>query len=176
VRHRPGLGWLLATLAVCALAAAFVLGAMSVAMSVARGAEPKCDIKCDTGLLLRPGEFQLLVRMVYAEARSDGVAGMVATAHVALNRWEDGRFGRTLGAVLTAPGQFAVGPARDERDVFWMLAIHAASGAVLGRLPDQTGSALYFFKADMARPPRWAHDFTLVSRIGSHLFFRDTVD
>lgn len=172
MKHRPGLGWLLATLATCALAAAFVLGAMSVA----RGAEPKCDIRCDAGLLLRPGEFQLLVRMVYAEARGDGVAGMVATAHVALNRWEDGRFGRTLAAVLTAPGQFAVGPARTESDIVWMLAVHAASGAVLGRLPDQTGSATYFHKADMARPPRWAHDFTKTARIGAHLFYRPTVD
>jgi spore germination cell wall hydrolase CwlJ-like protein len=174
MRHRPGWKIMLAVLAICALAAGVVLILMGT--RAAHGAEPKCDIKCDAGLLLRPGEFQLLVRMVYAEARGDGVAGMVATAHVALNRWEDGRFGRTLKEVLTAPGQFAVGPARDERDVFWMLAIHAASGAVLGRLPDQTGNSLFFHKADMARPPKWAHDFILVSRVGAHLFYRPTVD
>jgi spore germination cell wall hydrolase CwlJ-like protein len=173
MRHRPGLGWLLATLAICALAAGVVLVLMGTR---AAGADLKCDAKCDTGLLLRPGEFPLLVRMVYAEARSDGIQGMAATAHVALNRWEDGRFGRKLRSVLAAPNQLALGPARDESDIVWMMAIHAASGAVLGRIPDQTGSATYFHKADMEPPPRWARDYTKTARIGAHVFFRDTVD
>jgi N-acetylmuramoyl-L-alanine amidase len=172
MKHRPGLGWLLATLAVCALAAAFVLGAMSVA----RGAEPKCDAKCDMPTL-RPGEFQLLVRMVYAEARSDGIPGMAAAAHVALNRLEDPkRFGRTLRGILTAPNQFAVGPARHESEISWMMAIHAASGAVLGLIPDQTGGAQYFHLAGMNPLPRWAHGFTRVARVGSHIFYRRVVD
>lgn len=166
MRPRRGWGWVILVMAICAIAALTIVGAMVERASSAEMVR----------LTLRPGEFQLLVRMAYSEARGDGVQGMAAVSHVALNRWEDGRFGKTLRDVLTAPGQFAVGPARDERDVVWLLAVWSAAGAVLGRLPDVTGSAQYFHRADMARPPRWAHDYTKTARIGAHDFYRDPAD
>lgn len=123
------------------------------------------------GAELRRGEAELLARVAYSEARSDGLPGMTAVSHVALNRLrQPERFGRTLTAVLLAPRQFAVGPVRSESDRHWRLALWAASGAALGTLPDPTGGAQYFYRCNMRRPPAWAARLKRTARIGSHCF------
>jgi N-acetylmuramoyl-L-alanine amidase len=110
----------------------------------------------------------LLARMAYSEARSDGVRGMTAVSHVALNRLKQPeRFGRTLDAVLRAPRQFALRPVR-RADPSWPLALRVAAGAVDGTLPDLTKGSVYFYRCD--RPPRWAAKRTPTVRVGRHCF------
>jgi N-acetylmuramoyl-L-alanine amidase len=116
---------------------------------------------------------ELLARMAYSEARSDGVRGMTAVSHVALNRlkWPE-RFGRTLSAVLRAPHQFKVGPVRSAADQHWRLALWVASGTMQGTLPDITGGATYFHRCNSKRKPAWAAKLTPTVRLGRHCFYR----
>lgn len=122
------------------------------------------------GADLRRGELELLARVAYSEARSDGVRGMTAVSHVALNRLKQPeRFGRTLEAVLRAPRQFALRSVR-RADPSWPLALRVAAGAVDGTLSDKTGGATFFFVCDMRRPPAWAAKLTPTGRVGRHCF------
>lgn len=52
-------------------------------------------------------DIDMLERVVAAEGRGEGVDCQEAIATVMLNRWQDGEFGDTLTAVITADGQFA---------------------------------------------------------------------
>lgn len=52
-------------------------------------------------------EIDLLERVVAAEARGESVDCQEAVATTILNRWQDGEFGDSLTAVMTADGQFA---------------------------------------------------------------------
>jgi N-acetylmuramoyl-L-alanine amidase len=115
---------------------------------------------------------EMLARMAYSEARGDGVLGMTAVSNVAINRLQDGRFGRTLVEVLRAPRQFAVGPARRASDRHWQLALWVAEGALDGTLPDLTKGSTHFFVCNMRRPPRWAFTLQRTIRIGRHCFAR----
>lgn len=129
--------------------------------------------------LVRDGAEQpgtvLLARMAYSEARSDGVRGMTAVSHVALNRLKQPeRFGRTLAAVLRAPRQFAVGPVRRSGDPDWQRALWVASGAMQGTLPDPTGGATYFIRCDMKRKPAWTRRMVQTLHSGKHCFSKAT--
>lgn len=52
-------------------------------------------------------EIDLLERVVASEGRGESVDCQEAIATVMLNRWQEGSFGDTLTAVITADGQFA---------------------------------------------------------------------
>lgn len=160
MRHRPGLGWLLAVLAICAVAAAFVLGAMSVA----RGAEPP---------RLRPGEIDLLAKVVAAEARGEGAAGQRAIAWVAINRLDAApEYGRTLTRVLLAPGQFAKPVPIADNSPAYLKAMLATVQVLLGTVDDDSRGSLYFFRTDMKPWPGWARHMQVRAVIGRHTFLR----
>jgi spore germination cell wall hydrolase CwlJ-like protein len=164
--ERPGWDWLLLTLAICALAAAFVLGAMyrpSPAWSeVARGAEL---------VRLKPGELELMARVVAAEARGESDAGQRAIAWVAINRLDEPEtFGRTLTRVLLAPGQFAKPVPIADNSPAYLKAMLATLKAVLGEGGDPSRGSLYFFKTDMRPWPAWAKHMQTRAVIGKHTF------
>lgn len=116
-------------------------------------------------------DVTLLARMAYSEARSDGLLGMTAVSHVALNRLrQPARFGRTLAEVLRTPHQFVVGPVRRQSDPIWQQALWVAAGAIDGTLPDVTRGSTYFYVCDMRRPPTWAQRFQFRVKIGEHCF------
>lgn len=166
MRHRPGFDWLLLTLAICALAAAFVLGAMSVA----RGAElPSAKQSLVRGL--RPGEIDLLTKVVAAEARGESEAGQRAIAWVAINRLDAApEYGSTLTRVLLAPGQFARPVPIADNSEAYMRAMLATLKAVLGEGPDPSRGSLYFFRTDMTPWPGWARHMQVRAAIGRHTF------
>ena len=51
-------------------------------------------------------EIDLLARVVYAEARGEGIEGMLAVADVILNRLKDDRFPDSIEDVIFQKGQF----------------------------------------------------------------------
>ncbi len=59
-------------------------------------------------LLPQPlADHTCLATTVYLEARSEPTLGQVAVAEVAMRRWQSGRWGDTVCAVVNAKGQFA---------------------------------------------------------------------
>jgi spore germination cell wall hydrolase CwlJ-like protein len=117
---------------------------------------------------LRPGELELLARVVQSESTGEPAAGARAVAWTALNRLNAGTYGKTLTAVLRAPRQYAK-PARPSNGPAYQRALQAAAQAVLGEGPFP---ATHFYRCSMARPPAWARRLPRVAVIGRHCFHR----
>ena len=52
-------------------------------------------------------EREMLARLVYREANTESLECQMAVVSVIINRWQDGRWGQTLGEVVHAPDQFS---------------------------------------------------------------------
>jgi spore germination cell wall hydrolase CwlJ-like protein len=52
-------------------------------------------------------EREMLARLVYREANTTSLECQMAVVSVVINRWQDGRWGHTLGEVVYSPGQFS---------------------------------------------------------------------
>jgi spore germination cell wall hydrolase CwlJ-like protein len=175
VRPRPGYRpsgarsgeWLLLVLAVCLIAAGLVLAAVSIA----RGAESVIGQGSALVRGLKPGEIDLLTKVVAAEARGESEAGQRAIAWVAINRLDAApEYGRTLTRVLLAPGQFAKPVPIADNSPAYLKAMLATLKALLGEGTDPSGGALYFFKTDMRPWPGWARHMQTRAVIGKHTF------
>lgn len=55
-------------------------------------------------------EFELIARVVYAEANTESIEGQQAVAEVVLNRRAAGNFADSVHDVVYAPGQFSTAP------------------------------------------------------------------
>jgi hypothetical protein len=51
-------------------------------------------------------EREMLARLVYREANVESLECQMAVVSVVINRWQDGRWGQTLGEVVYSPYQF----------------------------------------------------------------------
>jgi hypothetical protein len=135
-----------------------------------------------------PADVHLLAATAWAEARSEGEAGMRAVAHVIVNRL-GGRFGQDLRSVIFAPKQFSAWNAHDpnrrlaqdperyaadgaNRDT-WEIAQQVALQVLDGQSVDPTNGAL-FYHARSVRPSWSAHGVGRLE-IGSHVFYHDVV-
>ncbi len=129
--------------------------------------QPVADRACMAGTL-------------YLEARSESVTGQLAVAEVALRRAQNGQWGNSVCAVLTAPGQFALSTMPqsyilqevDSLQRSWAIANIAFA---LWSLPPQlrptvVPQADHFFASNTPAPP-WAKGSPL-ARIGEHSFYR----
>ena len=52
-------------------------------------------------------EREMLARLVYREANTESFECQMAVVSVVINRWQDGRWGQTLGEVVYSPEQFS---------------------------------------------------------------------
>ena len=52
-------------------------------------------------------EREMLARLVYREANTESLECQMAVASVIINRWQNGRWGQTLGEVVYSPAQFS---------------------------------------------------------------------
>lgn len=59
------------------------------------------------GVPLTDEEFELVCRIVAAEARGEKYMGQRAVAQTIKNRYQNGNYGSTISEVVLAPGQFA---------------------------------------------------------------------
>lgn len=118
---------------------------------------------------LRPGDLDLLARLVQAEAGGEPYAGKVAVAAVVINRVQSSRFPDSVRGVIfqkdafepVANGWIWNPPSR--------LAYQAALDALRGW--DPSGGALFFFApAKTGNAFVWSRP--AVARIGNHIFAR----
>lgn len=114
-----------------------------------------------------PEEFELLARLVYAEARGEPYAGQVAVAAVVLNRVRDGRFPNTIAGVIYEPYAFE----SVSNGQIWLqpnaTAYQAAREALAGK--DPSGGALFFWNPATATSP-WVWTRKIIAVIGNHVF------
>jgi spore germination cell wall hydrolase CwlJ-like protein len=121
-----------------------------------------------------------LATTVYLEARDQSQLGQRAVAEVALRREEDGRWGESVCAVVTAPKQFAptiVNPnIRLSSLEAWQKAVDVAFAAEkdwhqpIADRHELVPGASHFAALDHAQP-RW-RNYPEVATIGSHTFHR----
>jgi spore germination cell wall hydrolase CwlJ-like protein len=112
-------------------------------------------------------QFQMLARIISAEAKGEPFHGQVAVGAVILNRVKSGRFPNNIAANVLKRGQFE--PVAN--GAIWReptpSAYRAARLALNGW--DPTGGALYFFNPAKSTS-RWIWSRPVVTRIGDHLF------
>lgn len=128
-----------------------------------------------------------MARTLWGEARSEGVKGKEAVAHVILNRVKyadnnGGEFwwGNSVVTVCQRPYQFSCwnlsDPNRakiialDQSDIHFATCLRIAQRAVYGQLgTDITNGATHYHTVDIL--PVWARGQTPVAIIGRHKFY-----
>lgn len=118
-------------------------------------------------------EEKCLASAIFYEARSESFEGQLAVAQVILNRFESGRFARSICGVVLQPGQFSFvrGGAIPEisktsKDWREALAIARIAQARLHR--SGVNDALFFHATHVN--PKWR--LSRVTSIGNHVFYR----
>jgi spore germination cell wall hydrolase CwlJ-like protein len=112
-------------------------------------------------------QYQMLARIISAEAKGEPFHGQVAVGAVILNRVASARFPKSIAANVLKRGQFepvANGSIWNEPTPS---AYRAARLALNGW--DPTGGALYFFNPAKTSS-RWIWSRPVVTRIGDHVF------
>lgn len=111
--------------------------------------------------------YDLLARVVHAEAGAEPYLGKVAVGAVILNRVQSPKFPKTMSGVIYQPHAFESvtngivnRPASKE-------SIKAARDAISGW--DPSGGALYFFNPAKTNN-RWIWARRIINRIGKHVF------
>jgi spore germination cell wall hydrolase CwlJ-like protein len=132
-------------------------------------------------LLPQPAADPLcLATTVYLEARDQSELGQRAVAEVALRRQEDGRWGDSVCAVVTAPKQFAptlVNPGLELSNLeAWQKAVDVAfkeqkawRRPVADRHEIVPGAS--HFAALAIAQPAWRH-YPEIATIGGHTFYK----
>jgi spore germination cell wall hydrolase CwlJ-like protein len=112
-------------------------------------------------------QFQMLARIISAEAKGEPFYGQVAVGAVILNRVASGRFPKTIAANVLKRGQFEPVTNGSIWNEPATSAYRAARLALNGW--DPTGGALYFFNPAKTSS-RWIWSRPVVTRIGDHVF------
>ncbi len=121
-----------------------------------------------------------LATTVYLEARDQSALGQQAVAEVALRRQEDGRWGKSVCEVVTAPKQFAptlVNPNLRLGNIeAWQRAVDVAFTSQknwqrpAGDRTEVVPGASHFAALDLAQP-NWV-SYPTIAKIGSHTFYK----
>ncbi|MFK7701367.1 cell wall hydrolase [Pseudomonas caspiana] len=134
----------------------------------------------------------ILARTLWGEARSEGLAGMVAVAWSIRNRVDmdlhnDGKpdwWGEGYTGVCQKAWQFSCWNKNDPNFPFlsgaepippaqFALARQAAAIVIDGKQPDPTGGATHYYSTTMLKAPDWAAIAKRTLKLGRHIFFRD---
>jgi hypothetical protein len=138
----------------------------------------------DPAIELDRKQLGCLQRALYFEARGEGVLGLAAVAHVALNRVGTRPSRATVCDVVREPGQFApyLTGEPDEADLAQpeddatRLAIETAAQVMAGYLPDPSRGGRYFYAPAVLKVvPAWAKGMKETARVGGHRFFAEPV-
>jgi spore germination cell wall hydrolase CwlJ-like protein len=127
-------------------------------------------------------ERDYLIKTIAFEASGETEMGKVAVAYAVLNRMNSGRWGDTIKAVVTSPGQFE--PWMTQRkaieglspdDPRYKRAARIADAVLSGQTPDPTAGAIHFLNPIIVRArrggslPAWASGEG--RPIGRHVFY-----
>lgn len=113
-------------------------------------------------------DFDLLARVVQAEAGGESYIGRVAVAAVILNRAVSGRFANTIHGVLHQPGQFDTLIRAKSRYKPSASTVKAVREALDGSDPSR--GALYFINPRYSVNRKWFASKEQTVTIGSHVF------
>lgn len=116
-------------------------------------------------------EFNLLCRLIEAEAKGESYQGKIAVANVVINRVKDSRFPNTITNVIYAPRQFSPvsngaiynTPSEDS--------VNATTAALYGEVQPEAKDAIYFW-AKYVKKSNWIWTRQLTGIIGNHCFGR----
>jgi hypothetical protein len=127
-------------------------------------------------------ERDYLIRTIVFEASGETEIGKVALAYAVLNRQKRGRWGDTIKAVVTSPGQFEPWMTRrtaieglSPDDPRYQGAAIIADAVLTGQTPDPTAGATHFLNPVIVRVrrggslPSWASGKG--QPIGRHVFY-----
>lgn len=106
-----------------------------------------------------------MARNIYHEARGESTKGMLAVAHVTMNRVLSGRFPDTVCAVVYQPKQFSWTSRKGHRKTVPEQFYELAERVILDPVSDITNGALYFHNTSI-KPKR-----PVKARIGNHIFY-----
>ena len=121
---------------------------------------PSFEIQSEKISAYSSAEKKLIARVVYAESRGEIFEGQVAVATVVLNRYESGKFGRSISKIVFASDQFAI------TEKYNSESLKAVERAIskLGSYPRN----MYYFQVSKSRVWR---NFVYYKRIGNHSFY-----
>jgi N-acetylmuramoyl-L-alanine amidase len=115
----------------------------------------------------RDNDYELLARIINAEARGEPYQGQVAVGAVVLNRVRHPSFPDTIAGVVYQSGAFtAVTDGQIHADITDS-AYRAAQDALAGW--DPSGGAIYYYNPDKTSN-RWIRSRTVIATIGAHVF------
>jgi N-acetylmuramoyl-L-alanine amidase len=144
-------------------------------------------------------EWQHVALVLYGEARSESIDGIVGVGTAIRNRaLHPGWWGKNFSEVVLKPYQFScLNPIGGERnyervktlalklaaneviqdkkgapDQKWLTCAWVARGIVGGFLPDEVKSANHYHVANMTPRPEWAQKAVPVAQRGNHVFYR----
>ena len=112
-------------------------------------------------------DFQLLARIISAEARGEPYIGQVAVGAVVLNRVEHPSFPDTIAGVIYEKGAFTAVTDGQFQQPVAESAYAAAREALNGS--DPSGGAIFYFNPDKTND-QWIRTRPVIKRIGDHLF------
>lgn len=113
-------------------------------------------------------DWELLAKLVYAEARGEPFWGQVAVAAVVLNRLGHPDFPRTVREIIYQPGQFQVVANNTISQVPNNLAYQAVREALEG--VDPSDGSLFFWNPAKVSSTNWVWTRAIKLRLGNHVF------
>lgn len=112
-------------------------------------------------------DYQLLARIISAEARGEPYIGQVAVGAVILNRVEHPSFPDSIAGVVYQPGAFTAITDGQINQPVSESAYRAAKEALNGN--DPTGGAIYYYNPSKTSN-KWIRSRPVITQIGDHLF------
>lgn len=112
-------------------------------------------------------DYQLLARIISAEARGEPYVGQVAVGAVVLNRVEHPSFPNSVSGVVYQPGAFTAITDGQINEAITDSAYRAAKEALNGS--DPTGGAIYYYNPSKTSN-KWIRSRPVITQIGEHLF------
>lgn len=124
-------------------------------------------ISSSSGSGYSSSDYNLLARLISAEARGEPYVGQVAVGAVVLNRVSHPSFPNTVSGVIYQPGAFSC---LDDGQ-FWKevsdTSYRAAKDALNGW--DPSGGAIYYYNPTTAKSD-WIRSRPIIYRVGKHVF------
>lgn len=114
-----------------------------------------------------PSDYQLLARIISAEARGEPYIGQVAVGAVVLNRIEHPSFPDTMSGVVYQKGAFSCLNDGQFYEPISESAYRAAKDAINGL--DPSGGAIYYYNPKIATS-KWIFSRPVITTIGDHRF------
>lgn len=120
-------------------------------------------------------EFDCIARNIYYEAGVEDRVGKIAVAQVTYNRLKEKHWGDSYCKVIYAKNQFSWTRDKSKRHAkpdgpLWNQSVQATKDFLHGVRVIGLGNAQYYH-ADYISQPHWAKKFSMVDKIGTHIFY-----